>query len=62
MEGRDITDKTRERTKLYADPETRGKAKACRGNGELGDVTREFLVEVAWGEAWVNQTGLNSYI
>lgn len=54
MEGRHITDKTRERTKLYADPETRGKAKACRGNGELGDVTREFLVEVAWGEAWVN--------
>jgi len=59
--GRDITDKNKERTKLYTDSEKQGKGRACRGNRELGDVARGSPEEVVWGEAWVSQTGLNSY-
>lgn len=60
MEGRGVTNKSRERTKLYT--KNKGKARACRGNRELGDVAKGSPAEVAWGEARVSQTGLNSYI
>lgn len=50
MEGRDITDKNRERTQLPMNSETQGNARACRSSRELGDAAKDSPAELVWGE------------